>query len=184
MPLSIFLVSPSTSMRMRYSCLLNQLSGHTMTEEIRGVALTEVPTNSQRLFVRYLMATLIDLTVLNLFDEYWQPVTVDSFTISILAAVLLQVLLKATLALEHGVAAYFKARPSTMAKFLRFFTAWLILFGSKFIMLGAIDFAFGDDVEFAGPLHGMVAFIIVVVVMLAAEETVVRFYRRLASNSA
>ena len=41
-----------------------------MTEEIRGVALTEVPTNSQRLFVRYLLATLIDLTVLNLFDEH------------------------------------------------------------------------------------------------------------------
>jgi hypothetical protein len=80
-----------------------------MTEEIRGVALTEVPTNSQRLFVRYLMATLIDLTVLNLFDEHWRHVTVDSFTISILAAVLLQVLLKTTLALEHKVAGYFSA---------------------------------------------------------------------------
>jgi uncharacterized membrane protein len=157
--------------------------GHDMTEEIRGVALTELPTNSQRLFVRYLMATLIDLTVLNLFDEYWRHVTVDSFTISILAAILLQVLLKATLALEHKVAGYFNARSGAMAKFLRFFTAWLILFGSKFVMLGAIDIVFGDDVEFAGPLHGVVAFIIVVVVMLAAEETVVRFYRRLAGKN-
>jgi hypothetical protein len=155
-----------------------------MTEEIRGVALTEIPTNSQRLFVRYLMATLIDLTVLNLFDEYWRHVTVDSFTISILAAVLLQVLLKATLALEHRVAGYFSAKPGPMAKFLRFFTAWLILFGSKFVMLGAIDFAFGDDVAFGGPVHGVVAFIIVVVVMLAAEEMVVRFYRRLARRNA
>jgi len=151
-----------------------------MTEEIRGVALTEVPTNSQRMFVRYLLATLIDLTVLNLFDEYWRHVTVDSFTISILAAVLLQVLLKTTLALEHKVAGYFSARPGAMAKFLRLFTAWLILFGSKFVMLGAIDFAFGDDVAFGGPLHGVVPFIVVVVVMLAAEELAVRFYRRLA----
>jgi hypothetical protein len=141
-----------------------------MTEEIRGVALTEVPTNSQRLFVRYLMATLIDLTVLNLFDEHWRHVTVDSFTISILAAVLLQVLLKTTLALEHKVAGYFSARPGAMAKFLRLFTAWLILFGSKFVI----------DVAFGGPLHGVVPFIVVVVVMLAAEELAVRFYRRLA----
>ena len=148
-----------------------------MTEQIRGVALTEVPTNSQRLFVRYLLATLIDLTVLNLFDEYWQHVTVNSFTISILAAVLLQVLLKATLALEHKVAGYFGARPGAMAKFLRFFTAWLILFGSKFVMLGAIDFAFGDDVAFGGALHGVAAFIVVVAVMLAAEELAVRLYR-------
>ena len=155
-----------------------------MTEEIRGVALTEVPTNSQRLFVRYLMAVLIDLTVLNLFVEYWRHVTIDSFSISILAAILLQVLLKATLALEHRVAGFFSTRPGAIAKFLRFFTAWLILFGSKFIMLGAIDFAFGDDVEFAGPVHGLVAFIVVVVVMLAAEETVVRFYRRLAKSKA
>ena len=51
-----------------------------MTEEIKGVALTDVPTSSQRMFVRYLMAILIDLTVLNLFDEYWEHVTVDSFT--------------------------------------------------------------------------------------------------------
>lgn len=151
-----------------------------MTEEIRGVALTEVPTNSQRLFVRYLMATLIDLTVLNLFAEYWQHVSLNSFTVSIFAAILLQILLKATLALEHRVAGYFKAKPGGTAKFLRIFTAWLILFGSKFVMLGAIDFAFGDDVAFGGPLHGVVPFIVVVVVMLAAEELAVRFYRRLA----
>lgn len=155
-----------------------------MTEEIRGVALTEVPTNSQRLFVRYLMAILIDLTVLNLFDEYWRHVTVDSFTISILAAVLLQVLLKATLVLEHKVAGYFNSKSGAVAKFFRFFTAWLILFGSKFVMLGAVDFAFGDDVAFGGPVHGVVAFIAVVVVMLVAEELVVRFYRRLAKDKA
>ena len=153
-----------------------------MTEEIRGVALTEIPTNSQRLFVRYLLATLIDLTVLNVFDEYWRLVSIGSFTTSILAAVLLQVLLKATLALEHKVAGYFSSRSGAMAKFLRFFTAWLILFGSKFVMLGAIDFAFGDDVAFTGPLHGVVAFIVVVVVMLVAEEMAVRLYRWFGRN--
>jgi hypothetical protein len=151
-----------------------------MSDEIKGIALTNVPTNRQRLFVRYLMATLIDLTVLNLFDEHWQHVTINSFSISILAAVLLQVLLKATLAIEHRVAAHFNAKSGSFAKIMRFFSAWLILFGSKFIMLGAINFAFGDDVLFAGPLHGVVAFIAVVVVMLVAEELITRLYRRLA----
>ncbi|MEE4164107.1 MAG: hypothetical protein V2I25_16505 [Woeseiaceae bacterium] len=153
-----------------------------MTEEIRGVALTDVPTNSQRMFTRYLLAVLIDLTVLNLFDEYWAQVTVDSFTMSILAAILLQVLLKATLALEHRVAAFFNSKQGAFARFLRFFSAWLILFGSKFVMLGAIDLAFGDDIEFSGPLHGVLAFIVVVVVMLAAEELTVRIYRSLAEK--
>ena len=147
-----------------------------MNQEVPGIALTDAPTTGQRLFVRYLMATLIDLTVLNLFDEHWEFVTVDSFSISILAAVLLQVLLKATLALEHKVAAYFNAKSGGFAKVMRWFTAWLILFGSKFVMLGAINYAFGDRVLFTGPLHGVVAFILVVVVMLVAEELAARFY--------
>ena len=154
-----------------------------MTEEIPGIALTEEMNNSQKLFVRYLVAVLIDLTVLNLFDEFWEPVTVDPFSISVLAAILLQVLLKATLVLEHKVAAWFNAKSGGFARFMRFFTAWLILFGSKFVMLGAIDLAFGDDVLFRGPLHGVVAFIVVVVVMLAAEEVAVRIYGRLGTNA-
>jgi len=154
-----------------------------MTEEVHGVALTEVPSNSQRLFVRYVLATLIDLTVLNLFDEYWAYVTVASFTISILAAILLQVLLKATLALEHRIAGYFNAKSGAAATVMRYFVAWLILFGSKFVMLGAINFAFGNEVVFAGPLHGVAAFIAVVVAMLVAEELVVRLYRRLGASA-
>jgi hypothetical protein len=154
-----------------------------MTEEIPGIALTDEINNSQKLFVRYLVAVLIDLTVLNLFDEYWELVTVDPFSVSVLAAVLLQVLLKATLVLEHKVAAYFNAKSGGFARFMRFFTAWLILFGSKFVMLGAIDFAFGDDVLFMGPLHGVVSFIVVIIVMLAAEEIAVRIYRRLGASS-
>jgi hypothetical protein len=154
-----------------------------MTEEVPGIALTEDMNNSQRLFVRYLVAVLIDLTVLNLFDEFWALVTVDPFSVSVLAAILLQVLLRATLVLEHKVAGYFNAKSGGFARFMRFFTAWLILFGSKFVMLGAIDFAFGDDVAFAGPLHGVVAFIVVVMVMLAAEEVAVRIYRRLGRKA-
>jgi hypothetical protein len=154
-----------------------------MTEEIPGIALTEEMNNSQRLFVRYLVAVLIDLTVLNLFDEFWALVTVDPFSVSVLAAILLQVLLKATLVLEHKVAAWFNTKSGGFARFMRYFTAWLILFGSKFVMLGAIDFAFGDDVLFAGPLHGVVSFIVVIIVMLAAEEVAVRIYRRLGSNA-
>jgi hypothetical protein len=154
-----------------------------MTEEIPGIALTEEFNNSQRLFVRYLVAILIDLTVLNLFDEFWELVTVAPFSVSVLAAILLQVLLKATLVLEHKVAGYFNAKSGGFARFMRFFTAWLILFGSKFVMLGAIDFAFGDDVLFMGPLHGVIAFIVVVMVMLAAEEVALRIYRRLGKNA-
>ena len=153
-----------------------------MAERIHGFmpATAEMPTDRQRLFVRYFTGVLIDLTVLNLFAEYWSSVHVSTFTISLLAAVLLQVLLKLTIAVEHKVAGYFTGKPGGFWIFMRFFCAWLVLFGSKFVILEAITFVFGHDVHFDGMLHGIVALIVVVVVMLLVEEIVVRIYRRLA----
>ena len=158
------------------------IKGEVMAEKIHGFlpATAEMPTDRQRLFVRYLLGVLIDLVVLNLFNEYSERVYVATFTISLLAAVLLQVLLKLTIAVEHRVASYFKAKPGGFMKFLRFFFAWVVLFLSKFVILEALSFAFGESVRFEGILHGLVVLIIVVVVMLIVEELVVRLYRRLA----
>lgn len=143
-------------------------------------ALAEGPSNNQRLFVRYFTGTLIDLVVLNLFAEYWgDRVTISSFTVSLLAAVVLQVLLKGTIAVEHWVAGFFKGKSGGLMTFLRFFFAWLVLFGSKFVILEALSTLFGKNVHFTGAFHGIVPLIIVVVVMLVAEEAVVRLYRRL-----
>lgn len=138
------------------------------------------PSNKQRLFMRYFTAILIDLTILNLFVEYSENVTINSFTVSLFAAVLLQILLKLTIAVEHRVAAFFNARPGALMKFLRFFFAWLILFLSKFVILKAIALAFGDKVQFDGRFDGLLTLIVVIVTMLVVEEAVVRLYRRLA----
>ena len=153
-----------------------------MSSHIPVVASAESIPTRQRLFLRYFTAILIDLVVLNMFAEYWQHVTILSFTISLLAAVLLQLLLKLTLVIEHRVADYFKAKEAAWASIMRYFSAWAILFLSKFVILGAINFAFGDSIIFSGPLHGVVAFIMVVVVMLVAEEAIVRFYNRLGNT--
>ena len=150
-----------------------------MTSEALMPASAQPPSDAQRTFVRYFTAILIDLVVLNLFAEYWKNVYVDTFTTSLLAAIVLQVLLKLTIALEHRVATYFKAKPGGFNTFLRFFFAWVVLFGSKFVILEALTFAFGDNVRFEGVFHGIVALIIVVVAMLVAEEAIVRLYRRL-----
>ena len=141
--------------------------------------MEHTPSPRQRGFLRYLTATLVDLAVLGLFAEYWEHVAADSFTIILLAAVVLQVLLKLTIALEHRLAAFFNARQGGFAKFMRFFTAWLVLFGSKFVILEALVFAFGDRLRFAGPFNGIVALIVVVVTMLVVEAAIVMFYRRL-----
>ena len=155
-----------------------------MSSEAIMPATAERPSNSQRLFVRYFTAILIDLLVLNLFVEYSSNVTIDSFTMSLFAAVVLQVLLKLTIAVEHRVAMYFNAKKSSsLNTFFRFFFAWLVLFGSKFVILEALTLLFGDNVRFDGMFHGLLTLIVVVVVMLVAEEIIVRIYRRLADGT-
>ena len=137
-------------------------------------------TSKQYLFLRYTFAVLVDLTVLNLFNQYWDYVYIEYFSISLLTALLLQVLLQLTLKIEHYVASFFKDKPGPGPKVLRILSAWTILFASKLVILEAISFAFGDSVVFGGPFHGIVAFIIVVIVIVAAEQLITRIYRSLA----
>lgn len=143
-------------------------------------AAAQPVSNRQGLFLRYFTAILIDLVVLNLFVEYSDRVLIDSFTISILAALLLQVLLRLTIALEHRLADFWNARPGGFSRFMRFFSAWLVLFGSKFVILEALNLFFGDYITFVGRFDGLLVLIGVIVAMLVAEDLVLRLYRRLA----
>lgn len=142
-------------------------------------ALAEAPLDRQRLFVRYFVGILIDLVVLNLFAEFSEKVFVDTFTTSLLAAIVLQALLQGTIAVEHKVMHWFEGKPGGAMTFAKYFCAWLVLFGSKFVILEALAFLFEKDLQFHGVWHGLITLIVVIVVMLAAEELVVRIYRAL-----
>lgn len=139
-----------------------------------------MPTDRQRLFVLFFTGTLIDLVILGLFAEFSENVHVDSFSIALLAAIVLQALLKLTISIEHRVLALFKGKTGAAWTGLKFFCAWLILFGSKFVILEALTFVFGDRVRFEGLWHGIIWLIAVAVTMVVVEELIVRFYRKLA----
>ena len=147
---------------------------------IEDIALQLSISPKQRLFLLFLFGTLIDLVVLNIFAEFWDRVIVASFSVSLLVALVLQLLLKLTLKLEHKVAAYFKSKEGVFARVQRFLAAWLILFLSKFVILGVINFFFSSHIAFLGPHHGILAFLLVVIAMVAVEELVYRLYRSLS----
>ena len=133
----------------------------------------------QRLFLRYFTAILVDLTVLNLCEEYWDLVVIESFTISLFAAIVLQLLLQLTLVVEHHLASYFKSKQGTHFVAMRWFSSWAVLFVSKFVILEALDFTFGAEVEFLGPLHGLVSLIAVIIAMMVAEKAIMKLYHAL-----
>ena len=147
-----------------------------MTDETTEVEDSQLVSARPGRFIRYMLYVLVDLTVLNLFVQYWDRVIIDSFTISLFTAALLQVLLKVTLAIEHRIAHYFQSRPGTRAVILRALATWAVLFGSKFVILEAVDIVFGDDVD----LGGLVPFIILAIALLAAETILTRIYDTLA----
>jgi hypothetical protein len=147
---------------------------------MEDIALQANVSPKQRLFMLFFIGTLIDLVVLNIFAEFWDRVIVASFSVSLLVALVLQLLLKMTLKLEHKVATYFNAKGGAFNRFLRFLSAWLILFISKFMILGVINFFFSSYIAFLGPHHGILAFLVVVIVMVFAEEMLYRIYRSLS----
>ncbi|MEA3327679.1 MAG: hypothetical protein U9R53_10325 [Chloroflexota bacterium] len=100
------------------------------------------PTKRQMIFFSWVKDILIYVVVLNLFVEYNPVIIIDSFTISIFTAILLKILLEIILTLEHKVSHLFKSN-----KFLRIFVTWLILFGSKYVILEVINIGFGEHVK-------------------------------------
>ena len=72
----------------------------TTTDELMPAAVY-VSSNRQRLFLLYFVGALVDLVVLGLFDQYSDKVYVESFTTMLLASIVLQFLLKGTIAIEE-----------------------------------------------------------------------------------
>lgn len=135
-------------------------------------------TRRQLIFYSWTKDVLIYVVVLNLFVEYMDKVVIDSFTISILTAILLKALLEVILGLEHRVAHFFEARSGAFSKFLRIMSTWLILFLSKFVILEVVDLVFGDHVE----LGKFVQVLGLVIALMVTREVVQRIYIALGSS--
>ena len=153
------------------------------SQEEQELSLSDKSINNrQRLFIRYVVAILVDLTVLSLFNEFWpEYLFIDTFSLSLFAAVILQVLLQLTLKAEHKVAHYFfHGKSGLKTNILRGITAWSMIFVSKLVMLKALSIVFGSSVVFGGPIHGVVAFIIVITTMIVSEQILIKIYNLLA----
>ena len=132
-------------------------------------------TPRQRIFASWTADLLVYIVVLNLYVEYSAAKVIDSFTISILTAVLLKVLLDLVVAGKHRVLNWSRRRVGRMYTFLGLLGVWTILFLSKFLILEAVDFVLGDRVE----LGSFIDVMLLVIVMMLARELLQRTYETL-----
>ena len=132
-------------------------------------------TQAQHVFMDWMSAVLVYTVVLNLFVEHSSAFVIDSFTISVLTAVVLKALLVVILRFEHRISGFFKAREGRVFRILGVISMFAVLFLSKFVILEVIDIIFGEHVE----IKGFIPIVALILSLLIAEELLHRAYARL-----
>lgn len=114
---------------------------------------TNAPTASTR--TRWVApADVIDVfvyvVVLNLAAEYVPVVISETFTMSLLTAVLLKVVLEVVVWAKDRVKDRFKAATTVVARLFSGLLLWALMIGSKFVVLALVGFFFADSVQLGG----------------------------------
>jgi hypothetical protein len=113
------------------------------------------------------------VVVLNLFVEYLPQVLSETFTLSLLTAVLLKGVLEVVVAAKNRVKKRFREASTPLGKVVAGFLLWLVLFGSKFLVLEAVDLVFGDRVSL-GAFFSVTLLILVLMVSRALVRRLLR----------
>lgn len=108
--------------------------------------------------------------VLNLANEYVPTVITETFTVSLLTAVLLKVVLEGVVWVKDRLKGRFKAATTTVGKIGAGVALWLVLVVSKFVVLTLEDLFFGDAVE----LGGFVPVTLLILVLMVSRAGVRR----------
>jgi hypothetical protein len=111
-----------------------------------------------------LVDVFVYVVVLNLFIEYLPFVISETFTLSLLTAVLLKFVLEVVLVAKNRVKARVKGAATPGAKLVTVLMLWAVLFGSKFLVLEAVAIVFGSRVSLGGFFSVMLLIILLLLV--------------------
>jgi hypothetical protein len=137
-------------------------------------------TAAQRYYSDFMIDVLVYTVVLNLFVEYVDSIVIDSFTVSLLTAIVMKLLIDLidyVVALAKG---YFERKGSTLAKVLFGLSAWAIMFFSKIVILEVVQIIFEEDVD----LGGFVNVLMLVIAMMVARRLSTAVFVRLGGPGA
>jgi hypothetical protein len=90
------------------------------------------------------------VVVLNLAAEYLPTVIAETFTMSLLTALLLKLVLEAVIWAKERLKRRLRAARTAPAKIGAGLLLWLVMAGSKFVVLELIAFFFADRVSLGG----------------------------------
>ena len=118
-----------------------------------------------RLAPEHVVDVFVYVVVLSLANEYVPTVITETFTVSLLTAVLLKVVLEGVVWVKDRLKGRFKAATTTGRQVVAGVGLWLVLVVSKFVVLTLEDLFFGDAVELGGFLP-----VTLLILVLMGEE--------------
>jgi hypothetical protein len=161
-----------------------QLAGDDAPEALRPTVIhvpDQVDDAGDRLEPR-LAAAIVDVfvyvVVLNLFVEYLPQVISETFTLSLLTAVLLKGVLEVVVAAKDWAKARFREASTPIGKVVAAFMLWVVLFGSKFLVLEAVGLVFRDRVSLGGFFSVTLLILALLLSRAAVRGLLVRPYHR------
>ena len=140
-------------------------------------AMHATVTERQHRFESWATDVLVYIVVLNLFVEYLPAVIIESFTISILTAVLLKILLDLVMGIEHNVHSFFEQKEGAIYRVMGTVSLFTILFLGKLFILEVVNLVFGDHVE----LGHFIEVVALVLALMITRRLVHVFYVRLGA---
>jgi hypothetical protein len=126
-----------------------------------------------------LVDVLVYVVVLNLAVEYVPSVITETFTISLLTAVLLKVVLEVILAGKGIAVSRLRSATTPVGKVVGALSLWLVAVGGKLLVLELVDLVFGERVE----LGGFVPVTLLVVTLVVCRNAVRRLLTPVAAES-
>ncbi len=90
------------------------------------------------------------VVVLNLAAQYVPAVITETFTLSLLTAVVLKITLEVVVALKNRAKRRFRTATGTLGKGVALLLLWLLLVASKFVVIELIALVFSGQVELGG----------------------------------
>ena len=93
------------------------------------------------------MDVFVYVVVLNLAIQYVPSIISETFTLSLLTAVLLKIALEVVLLLKGRILSRLRAATTTSAKWAAGALLWVAAAGSKIVVLELVDLVFGDAVS-------------------------------------
>src|SRR5688572_17471957 len=136
------------------------------------VERSAAPNSRQGVFTVWTLDVLVYVVVLNLYVEYSEAKAIDSFTISILTAVLLKILLAVITTGKSIVWRWAKSKGAAIYTVVGVLGVWAGAFFSEFAILEDVELVFGGKVQV-----GSVAEVVLLVIgLLVVREVVVRVY--------